>query len=225
MRGPTSSLANGRCALNESVLCRRVAAQLDRAALFLGVCDHSFAIIGMWVEKGEHWRLATIILEKLAEERCVPASLFYDIACRWGPHFRKWVGLRRRLPDDAAAAALQIMTPVPPFHANMHNAACRAANSLQCADFPGWIHPIGEPTEQRWPLLGTGVRFKFMSKHGATVYVEANLVFQNLRLDESLAVTLVARVTRQRQLCVLLRNELALFPIVANVPAEVWRLV
>ena len=162
-----------------------------------------------------------MIVQKLLEGRCVPASLLYDINCRFWAYFLAWLRAETRLAHDVVISAKQMMMPVPPFHANMHNAACRASNSLQCADFPGWINPIGEPAEQRWPLLGSGIKFKHMTKHGGTAYLECHLVFLNHRVDVRLAISLTERVASQRQLLARLRSELALFSPAAHVDAEV----
>ena len=49
----------------------------------------------------------------------------YDINCRYGHHLRRTVE-EGNYPDAVKAAVELMCTPVPPFHINMHNAACQA---------------------------------------------------------------------------------------------------
>lgn len=200
-----------RLTSSPSCPCRKGASKLDITALVMQVCDHRIAHRGLFCTKGENHRLGIILLEDLAEKRVVPAGELYDIGCKVKAAIKRWASQLTHVPDDVIAALLQMMVIVPPFHASMHNAECRAQNSLACERFPGWMKPMGEPAEQLWAALGPGPRLKYFTKHHLKLYLEVDLAFHNQLCDARLADELVKRINDATRLQSALQAEVAVF--------------
>lgn len=158
------------------------------------VCDHRICHSAIMMTKGENWRFATMALQSLIQQGCVPASVPYDINCRYEKYFQAWVQQTASLSVNQKAAAQQTLMPVPPFHANMHNAECRKQFALSSGRYPGWAMPQGEPTEQMWSAMGPCTRIKYMTLHGGKLLLDCMLIALNSDHGKLLAPLLVKRV-------------------------------
>ena len=146
------------------------------------------------LKKGETWRAPTTLLKKLLTNGVCPASVLYDINCKFGKYFIKWLSKQLGLPESTVRAALQMQFPLPPFHVNMHQASCRAEYALSNPRFADWILPPGEPPEQIWSQLGPGHTVKYMTLHGGKLYLDRHICFLNCRADDGLAKLLVKQL-------------------------------
>ena len=94
---------------------------MDRKGLFGLVCDHVVLHMAVMIQRGEHWRYATMLLQKLAEDRALPVAVNYDIGCEYQKQFFRWLRTQANtLHPNVIAAAQQLLFPLPPFHAQMH---------------------------------------------------------------------------------------------------------
>lgn len=76
--------------------------RLDVKGVFGAVCSHGFVHILIIMEGGENWRFATGCLLKLSRSGSLPASFFYDIACRYNPYWVKAIDAAWRCPMPSA---------------------------------------------------------------------------------------------------------------------------
>lgn len=96
----------------------------------------------------------------------------YDIGCRFGPRFLSWIrnGGMQVLSSTQRQRLCNMLFPLPPWHHNMHNAACQFMNSAR--DMPGAGRAAGEPPEQVWAYLGRFgkiLQYASLSKRAATL--------------------------------------------------------
>jgi Kyakuja-Dileera-Zisupton transposase len=190
-------------------LRRDTKTKTDRTGLFGAFCDHGILPMAATMTKGENMRYLIMFLQIMLMAFVVPVGLFYDINCRFRPSWLKFLCTAHGLDPEVAAAAEQMHLPLPTFHAGMHNAACRQANSLQgCEEFPSFIHPNGEPAEQFWALLGAPARLKYTALHHQKAIVECTVTHHNRKLDARVSTTLVARAKKLASLCSIIEPEL-----------------
>lgn len=168
----------------------------DLNGMFGIVCDHGIVHTIIMMDGGENWRYATASLLHIMRSNTLPAAFFYDINCRYSPHFQQYLQSQQSLPPAMATAAAGIHMPLPPFHAGMHNAQCRQLNSLSNRRFPAWCNPQGEPCEQKWAQIGPCKRLKYMSKPNQKLLIQATMHYLNRRQDEKLGRDLDARVRK-----------------------------
>lgn len=176
--------------------CRASAAKTDRKGFFGYVCDHMILHCAVMLVRGENWRAAVLLLQKMLQEGSCPAIAFYDINCKWETEFLQWLLKQDSLAPDVVAAARQMMLPLPPFHAAMHIMSCREVCSVHNRRFAAWCSPCGEPAEQYWALLGACQRLKYMTKHYAKLFLDRMAVYLNKRHSASLARLLLQRVQK-----------------------------
>jgi hypothetical protein len=174
----------------------------NRTGLFGLVCDHTIFVIGAFMTEGENWRFATMLLLLLLQAYICPLFFFYDINCRFGPHFLKWLQVHSGLPDPIKLATSLMYMPLPPFHAYMHNSGCRREFGLQNRRFPAWGRPNGEATEIFWSQMNRLARLKFSTLLYFSVFVEGLIADINERHDRRLSQFLLDR-------CRVLRGRIA----------------
>ena len=177
--------------------CRRTKtkANCDRKGLFGGVCDHVIFLIGVFMNTGENWRYATMLMLLLLRAGIVPLFFFYDINCRYAAYFVRWLSEQEQLSAEVKAAALAIFMALPPFHMYMHNAACRLEHGMSNEKFPGWGRPCGESTELYWSGMNRLARLKYGTLLYMTVFVEGLIADINRRKDAGLSAFIVKRIT------------------------------
>jgi hypothetical protein len=176
----------------------------SHGALWAGVRPHHHTIfvIGAFMTEGENWRFATMLLLLLLQAYICPLFFFYDINCRFGPHFLKWLQVHSGLPDPIKQATSLMYMPLPPFHAYMHNSGCRREFGLQNRRFPAWGRPNGEATEIFWSQMNRLARLKFSTLLYFSVFVEGLIADINERHDRRLSQFLLDR-------CRVLRGRIA----------------
>jgi hypothetical protein len=157
------------------------------------VCDHTIFVIGAFMTEGENWRFATMLLLLLLQASICPLVFFYDINCRFGPHFLKWLQVHSGLSDPMKLASSLMHMPLPPFHAYMHNSGCRREFGLQNSRYPAWGRPNGEATEIFWSQMNRLARLKFSTLLFFSVFVEGLIADINERHDRRLSQFLLDR--------------------------------
>ena len=209
--------------VHATIFCRGKAAK-DRTGVVAHVCDHVILHRAVMLTKGENWRQATLLIKEMLVAGVCPATILYDINCRFGTYFLKWLLRQRCLPASTVTAAKQIMFPLPPFHVNMHQASCRAEFGLTNPRFPAWIRPAGEPAEQMWAEIGQPHTVKYRTLHGGKLYLECNFAFLNHRADERLAKLLVKQLQALQHESANLKAEIQAAQLVAIAGADLGQI-
>lgn len=174
-------------------------AECDRYGLFGTVCDHVIFLKGVWMNSGENWRYATMLVLLMLLANIVPLFFFYDINCRFAAYFLRWLANRSDLSPQAKAAAAAIYMALPPFHVYMHNAACREENGLQNERFPAYGRPCGEATELYWSMMNRLARLKYGTLLYMSVFVEGLIADINGRKRAQLGTFIVTRIKDLKQ--------------------------
>lgn len=121
-----------------------------------------------------------------------PYISFYDINCRFGPHFRKVAaecGSSGLWPPHLAAWASQLHTPLPPFHKYMHSSACAARHAMELLPAAGL--GVGEPTEVLNRYIGiAGTVLQYASKAVRAVWLEVLLLAWQDKKEQDLPMLL-----------------------------------
>jgi hypothetical protein len=105
--------------------------QVDISGVAALVCRHQAPIFMVNIKAGEKMCYADLMLSRLLlRERLVARHVWYDIGCRYGPHWRSFLGhWLATLPPALRATAtahLQLLGdegvrfPLPPFHVHCH---------------------------------------------------------------------------------------------------------
>lgn len=168
--------------------------KVDRTGIFAVFCDHGICLLAVMMTAGENWRYATMLQRRLLEGNIVLATLFYDINCRYGPHFMRWLERQHDLDPVVLAAARKMQTPLPPFHVSMHSKECQRQCSLLLGDFSAWLQPLGEAAERFWSELGRAARTKYMTLHNHKLTLECTIAHINEARRDGCAATLEQRV-------------------------------
>jgi hypothetical protein len=161
---------------------------------------------------GEKWAYAICLLHILM---CIhnvwPFLSLYDINCRWGPHFRRFVEQQSGWHPALCAWALAMPLPLPPFHIKMHSASCAERNSLKCVDGAG--RGCGEPHEICNRFLGqSGMTLQYAAKPVRELWLELQMLAWQRKKEIDLAPLLVRmwmRATAQWQLSLTEQAQLA----------------
>ena len=138
MQPPATALApdEGREQCSEfkadAALSKR-SAKFDITAVGGVFCRHGFILLLLNLFTGERWGYATLLLHTLFAVHHLAVQFFwYDINCRYGAHFNKWLELQRPGLSDSVWEAMGAMQfPVPPFHLFAHILACQLKNSAR----------------------------------------------------------------------------------------------
>jgi hypothetical protein len=75
-------------------------------------CDRTLFVIGAFMTEGENWRMATMLQLLLPQALICPLFFFYDINCRFGPNFLKWLQVHSGLSDPIKLATLLSHLPL-----------------------------------------------------------------------------------------------------------------
>lgn len=123
------------------------------------LCFHYDLLLMHNMFEGERWGYGMHVLKTLLEAGIKPLAWVYDINCRFSTAVA-------RVRKDG----FPIMTPVPGFHINMHNAACRAKNHPDVHVGLGLLR--GEPPETLNAWLGRFLQIaRYMSHAGRALYL------------------------------------------------------
>ena len=161
---------------------------------------------------GERYAFGILMMYVLAKVQGCPVDfVWYDIACRWLPYFKKW--LHAQSDDDVKArftsgasqthstrllcyfakpvlncrCYLQVMLKdvdavLPTFHEPMHVGVCRTNFSSKFREGAGTGH--GEPCEQLWAMLARlGGRLSRMGIAKKHLWLETNVAQFNQQKD------------------------------------------
>lgn len=137
---------------------------------------------------GERFVFAQCLLHILMRSRNVwPYCSFYDINCRFGPHFRdvaQAFGDSGLWPAALAAWGSCLLTPLPPFHEYMHNAKCVQQHTLELHKALGM--GAGEPAEPVNGFLGKpGSVLQYSRKGIRVVWLDAQILgWQRKKADD-----------------------------------------
>lgn len=156
-------------------------------------CRHGFALLVVNMPTGERFVYAQCLLHVLMSVHKVwPYISFYDINCKFGPHFHKVAaecGRAGMWPPELAAWASQLHMPLPPFHKYMHSAACAAQHALELLPAAGL--GAGEPTEVLNRYLGiAGTVLQYATKAVRAVWLEVLLLSWRLKKENDLPMLL-----------------------------------
>ena len=101
----------------------------------------------------------------------------------------------QQLTREQRERLLRLLFPLPPWHHNMHNAACQFLNSAR--DMPGAGRAAGEPPEQVWAYLGRfGKILQYASLSRRATTLECAIAFWNERKLQTMAATMRRMFTR-----------------------------
>lgn len=128
---------------------------------------------------GERFVFAQCLLHLLMRAHNVwPYGSFYDINCRFGPHFRNVsaaCGASGLWSPPLAAWGSELLTPLPPFHRYMHTAECAEKHTLELHAPLGM--GSGEPTETANGYLGIqGGVLQYCRKPVRVIWLEAQIL-------------------------------------------------
>lgn len=128
---------------------------------------------------GERFVFAQCLLHLLMRAHNVwPYGSFYDINCRFGPHFRNVsaaCGASGLWSSPLAAWGSELLTPLPPFHRYMHTAECAEKHTLELHAPLGM--GSGEPTETANGYLGIqGGVLQYCRKPVRVIWLEAQIL-------------------------------------------------
>lgn len=128
---------------------------------------------------GERFVFAQCLLHLLMRTHNVwPYGSFYDINCRFGPHFRsasEACGSSGLWPLSLASWGSNLRTPLPPFHRYMHTPACSEKHTLELNAALGM--GSGEPTETANGYLGiAGSILQYCRKPVRLIWLEAQIM-------------------------------------------------
>jgi Kyakuja-Dileera-Zisupton transposase len=188
-----------------------MARQYARTGLFGLVCDHMILLSAALMTKGENWWYATMLLLLMLTNKSIPLGLFYDVNCKFGGYFRRWLASQSKLAPAVQQAAQQMYTPLPPFHAYMHSPVCRQEHSLANARFPLWLKPWGETPEQFWKQLELPARVKYMRAPHMKMFVESLIAAANDDHDRRLGDSIAKRIKSLKQMITSLKAEIREF--------------
>jgi hypothetical protein len=117
-----------------------------------------------------------------------PYISFYDINCKFGPHFHKVAaecGRAGMWSHPLASWASELHMPLPPFHRYMHSAACAAQHALDLLPAAGI--GVGEPTEVLNRYLGiAGTVLQYATRAVRAVWLEVLLQAWQLKKENDL---------------------------------------
>jgi Kyakuja-Dileera-Zisupton transposase len=183
-------------AIEDFVLCRARRSPLDVTGFVGAVCDHGIIMSAALTTAGEHYRFAATLILRMVEEGSIPAIVYYDIACKFGPWYKR---LLQHLPlsPELKAAAAHTKFAVPDFHAHMHVESCRQRWSMQnAAEYLPYMVAAGEATEQLWSYFSDGTlrRLKYMLLQNMKLVLENIFMFLNARHDARLGSWLCDRI-------------------------------
>lgn len=150
---------------------------------------HGFALLAVNMPTGERFVYAQSLLHILMGVHNVwPFLSFYDINCKFGPHFRAVAqasGSSGLWLPQAAAWGAHMHMPLPPFHKYMHSAECAASHALELVAAAGL--GCGEPTEVLNKYLGiAGTVLQYASKPVRALWLEVLLLAWRLKKEQDL---------------------------------------
>jgi Kyakuja-Dileera-Zisupton transposase len=93
-----------------------LARQCAHTGLFGLVCDHMILLSGVLMTKGENWRYATMLLLLMLTNKSIPLGLFYDVNCKFGDYFRRWLASQNKLAP--AVQHYRCIHPCPSVYAS-----------------------------------------------------------------------------------------------------------
>lgn len=171
-------------------------------------CDHGVPAVGIFMNSGENWCYATTAMSIIVDRGVLPRALDYDIGCQWGHHFRKYIP--KTLWPPAIKRLLGGMAfPVPPFHKHMHEAECRAQNTLENERFAVDLQCLGEPLEQLWSSIGACKPWRYYSLEGYTIVAESTVLHVTAVRASRVGIILHQRILWLKKLRVAVRRAIA----------------
>ncbi|KAL1698752.1 hypothetical protein EV121DRAFT_217647 [Schizophyllum commune] len=164
------------------------------------------------LQKGERYaNMDYIFWSSVRGESVARVMLTYDIGCQWKKNLferaQKLPALIQPSSDDNDRPAFDVDVRLPVWHGNVHDIACRSANSVRYARGAG--KPDGEGPERIWSNMnhlaaatkemGEGVRDGVIENWSTYFNLQKNIGFRS-GLEHRLQVAQVQREQRRAEL-------------------------
>jgi Kyakuja-Dileera-Zisupton transposase len=177
-------------------MCSSTSGQKDVSGVAALVCGHGVVLAALNIPVGEKWAYAIVLLLVLLDQNTFVHTVWYDINCRWSPVFLAWAAYAACtgcIPSWLLQCINLSRFPLPPFHVNMHKAACQRVHGAHV--FTDVALGSGEPAEQFWAPLGKlKSTTRYMHHHHRNQRIADQVQDHNHLKDVGLASHLKGRI-------------------------------